>query len=102
MIDEHVINLQDKALEDFDPKDTLYIRKMERGYSFHYLCQFISYKKGIVRAKVIKTMDHPYLNPRDIPKELTARPKNCYLWGMRQDRIDRWACCHWYKKDGWS
>lgn len=95
-----VINLQDKSLKDFGPKDTLYIRKNERGYSFHYLCQFIKMERGVVHAKVIKSTDGRWMRDIDIPKTLSVKPYNCYLWGKDEDD-DKWERCHWWKKDGW-
>jgi hypothetical protein len=100
-MEERIVNLQKKSLKEFTPEDTLYIRKMERGYSFHYLCQFVALKKGVVHAKVIKVLDRPWMREFDIPKTLTAKPSSCYLWG-KDPSDDRWERCYWYKKDQWS
>lgn len=104
MKDDRVINFQEKDLKDFGPEDTLYIRKTFGGFHFHYLCQFVALKKGVVHANVIRMVDkQPSDRDEDIPKTLNARPASCYLWGLDKDnpRMD-WPHCHWYRKGKWS
>lgn len=95
-----VINLQNKSLKDFGPKDTVYVCKMERGYSFHYLCQFIKMERGIVHVKVIKSTDGRSIRDIDLPKTLSVRSNKCYLWGKKHD--SEWEHCHWWGNDGWK
>lgn len=93
-------NLTDKNIREFVAGDTLYIQKTERGYSVNYFVQFVSFERGIVKAKVL-TIEPNYNDPRTPEQELfiTARLNKCYLWG--KDEIDTWRSrCHWFKKDG--
>jgi hypothetical protein len=96
-----VDNLQAKSIKDFGPQDTLYVRKMERGYSFHYLCQFIKMERGVVHVKVIKSTDGRGLRDIDIPKTLSVKACNCYLWGKDADD-DQWERCHWWRNGVWK
>jgi len=83
-------------ITDLKPGDIIYINKEESGYSKYYECEFVSFAKGIVAAKVIRCQQRWVKNdPGDI---MTARLTKCYLWGKNIN--DRWAYCHWFKKDG--
>ena len=99
------INLTDKNIKDFQAGDSLYINKVENGYSKFYLCEFISINKGIVKAKVIERTERWDKNkPEDI---ITARKTSCMLWGNDPEQakdfgVDKRERCHWFNKEGYA
>jgi len=87
-----VVNLTDKRITKFTQDDTIYIKKNYNGFDFMYLCQFVSYKRGIVKGKVISCETSP--DGHEEGKEITARVSSCFLWGKGED--DAWDRCHWF------
>lgn len=96
---EQIQNLIDKPLQDFRNGDTLYIVKMYNGYSYTYLCSFISYRGRTVKARIVEAIT-PYakLKKGDI---VTAVAKSCYLWGINPADsmfgLNRYPRCNWFK-----
>ena len=91
-------NLTDKNIKDFQPGDTIYINKIENGYSYFYFCEFISIERGIVKGKIISV--HRECAKIDIGKTITARKNKCLLWG--KDENDEYTRCHWFNKEGYA
>mgnify|MGYP001575078057 FL=1 len=91
-----IVNLNKKHIKDFTSEDTLYIRKIINGFDYNYLCQFISYKNGVVTAKILELDEargqHPWQYKNKI---ITARPSKCFLWGKNAN--DKWTYCYWFK-----
>lgn len=86
---------------DLKQGDTIYIKKLEAGYDYHYECEFEKVERGIIHAKILNC-DRRELNGgfrRSLyPSKITARKTSCYLWG--KGKTNEWAGCHWLKKDG--
>ncbi len=83
-------NLSNKPLREFTEGDTLYVKKMKNGFDYVYFCRFLKIEKGILHVAPI-SCERTYA---PIPATMTARARNCYLWGQKAD--DPWAYCHWF------
>lgn len=94
MFDNPTVNyVKGKKIIDMNVGDTLYSRR-SGDFAYTYLCEFISYKRGVITAKVLR-VEQPWLKT-EIGKIITAKPCKCYLWG--KDEKDAWERCHWFKK----
>ena len=95
-------NLNQKNIREFKKNDTIYIRKNEKGHSFLYFCQFISFKRGVVKGKILET----YASWRKHNKgdTIVARLINCSLYGedihgnMLGESMH--VHYHWFSKKG--
>lgn len=93
-MNNRTINLTNKNIRDFAAGDTLYVRKLERGFLTDYLVKFVSFSRGIVKGEVVESEGG---DVRD--GTITARLNRCYLWGAHE--IQAWRnCCHWFGKSG--
>lgn len=97
MFDNPTVNyVKGEKINDMKEGDTLYIQR-SGDFAYTYLCEFISYKRGIVTAKIVGT-EQRWLD-MELGKIITAKPCKCYLWGLRPyDSHIGGNCCHWFKK----
>lgn len=82
-----------KKITDMKAGDTLYIQRPS-AYHYDYLCEFISYERGNVKAKIIG-IDYEWLKS-DLGKVITTKSCKCFLWGPASYTFGN--CCHWFKK----
>lgn len=83
-------------ISDLKENDLVYIMKMKGGYSIIFECSFISYERGVVKAKALKSDRQTSWNDNWLINEvITTRASKCFLWG--KDRDDKWERCHWLK-----
>jgi len=78
-------------ITDLKQGDTIYIRKIQSGFSITYECSFVSYGKGIVTATIV-SCDHDWNRKTG---DIMARPSSCYLWGKGKDGA--YPRCHWFE-----
>jgi len=79
-------------LKYFNEGDIIGISKIELGYQIMYDCSFISFFKGIVKAKIISgNPQWAVSSARNT--EITARPTKCFLRNKREE-------CYWFTKEG--
>jgi hypothetical protein len=81
---------------DLKVRDSLFMQKIlfsDMLYSFE--CEFISFSKGIVSAKVVAV--EPEYGVRHVGEVVTAKVSKCYLWGCGEG--ERYPRCHWFRKD---
>jgi hypothetical protein len=90
---ERTANLTLKKITKFAQGDTIYMRKTYSGFDYIYLCNFISYKRGIVKASIL-ICEKSLQGGHERGKEITARLSSCFLWGSDED--DAWDRCHWF------
>ena len=93
-------NYQRKPITAFEPGDTLYIQKTEGDFKMAYLCRFEAYQRGTVKAEVIapantKRMGKAYKLSAGDP--ISARLKNCYLWGFDRHHVMGSHRVIWFK-----
>lgn len=82
-------NFTEKPLSEFTTDDTLYVKKVERGFALYFHIKFIKLEKGMVVGEII-SVEHKWLESY-IGKTVTSRAKNCYTFSDR---------CHWFNKVG--
>lgn len=58
-------NLQFKPITEYNENDTFYGSKPDNGYERNFYCQFIDYKRGCVKGKIIFIYDANYINDMD-------------------------------------
>lgn len=97
---EKVINHTSKPLSEFTKGDTIYIKKMKGGFGDDYLCNFISFERGIIKAEVIAVESEYRHTDFEIGSVITARPKTCFLWGNPEGSTMSWEHCVRFKKLG--
>jgi hypothetical protein len=93
---EYVVNYVDKPLRQFQPGDTLYIRKIINGFAEIYYCEFIGIVRGIIGAKIIDVMteDRRY-NTYKVGQEITTKSLNIFLWGATEQLVN--YRCYWFE-----
>ena len=83
---------------DLKEGDIIYIQKLVGGFSHDLVCNFISFKSGIVKAKVFDVKPD-WAKQRYISlgegEVVTARANKCFLWGISEGEIN--PRCHWFK-----
>lgn len=77
-------------LSDLKKGDPLYISKTINGFMYIYECEFLSYEKGLVRARILRYYPE-WTKPES--DSITARPRKCYLVGKNVD--EEYPYCHW-------
>lgn len=96
---ELIENYSTKLISEFTPGDTLYIKKVKTTGFYEYpLCEFISYEKGVVTARVLQHGDANGLRYAKFTPgmEVTARLKSCYIWGASPDEPTQHPHCLWF------
>lgn len=90
-------NLTDKSLDQFGPEDTIFL-KSPGQYPVFYLCQFVSFKRGVVTGKALAVHNNFPLHSWEIEqgRTLSVRATSASLHGMRPNV--GWAGSHWFKK----
>ena len=87
-----------KSPADLKERDIIYIQKLVKGFSHDLVCKFISFKSGIVRAKVFDVKPdcekQRYISLGE-GEVVTARVDKCFLWGIKEGEIN--PRCHWFK-----
>lgn len=91
-------NLSDRNVRTFTKTDTVYISKLEGGYSLHYLCKFNRIENGCVVGNAISCSPTWGMHRSSVGIEIKSRITKCYLWGKGQG--DAHPRCHWFLKDG--
>jgi hypothetical protein len=91
---ERPINLTDKPLCEFKDGDTLYVEKMEAGYSVTLLCAFRGLNGRVVIVDVIDVTPDYRSNWKG--KRTSTVARKCYLWGPDETN-PRDSRCHWFK-----
>jgi hypothetical protein len=89
---ERELNLTTKPLAEFQPGDTLYLRKNESDCLAFYYCEFVSVQRGTVTVKVLSKERGGKLDQGQV---VTVRPSSCYLWGRWGG--DKWERAYWFK-----
>lgn len=88
-------NYTTKNIREFVEGDTVYIYKLESGFNRMYFCEFISFKAGVVKAKVISCeVDYTRTKAGD---DISARVTKCCLW-RETDGAGRGY--NWFTKEG--
>jgi hypothetical protein len=85
-----VVNLTHKHISEFTSADTIYIKHGNMGTTF--LCQFVSFERGMVEATVI---------PREkweSAETLRVKLEKCALYGAEYPKEDNRY--HWFRPDG--
>ena len=94
---DYVENLVEKPITEFEPGQTIYIKKMlPSGHSITMLCEFVSFQRGIVTGKVIKAEPDWAPDKFKPGHQVTARLGKCYLYGHLPDDPVDWPTCHWF------
>lgn len=89
-----VENLNSKLITEFQQGDTIYIRRpLGSGFYADLLCEFIEFRCGVVKGRVIASLELTY---GKYPKGSTVSGvlKKCYLWGAPIERTQ--PRCHWF------
>lgn len=104
-MNQRIENTVCKNIREFEPgKDTIYIKKLENGYQYTYLCDFISFKCGIVTGRV-DSVSPDYGGSKAVEGDIiTARLTKCYLWGKSPNVAEVYKGigprCYWFTKEG--
>lgn len=96
------LNLITKHITEFTPEDTIYIRDKSNSQHPIFLCQFISYEKGMVTGKAISTDTNNAVYKYKIEEGyiLKAKLKECGLYGKTVD--DEWSSFHGFDSNGYA
>jgi hypothetical protein len=96
-----VCNITDKNIRDFNNTDTIYIVKKMGGYRYYYFCTFEKYERGSVYGKVISVEPNGEIfNNTVVNTIVSARLKNCYLFGRTKNDAISYDYCHWFTSSG--
>lgn len=98
---DNKINITTKNIRDFVVgKDTIYLQKNDAGYSYHYLCKFKKFEKGIVTGIIINKDNRDNTVCSQAGEEISARLTKCYLKGKLKETDTNDHQCRWFDKDG--
>lgn len=91
---ERTANMTDMPLSGFKDGDTLYVQRMEHGYTTFLLCAFRGLLGGgTVVADVLHVWPE-YVKKWD-GKRISTVTRKCFLWGKSEGEVD--PRCHWFK-----
>jgi len=93
-------NLQPKVIKEFTSGDTIYIRNGDSKHSRFFLCQFVSFERGIVTGTLIESMTNPSLYKDDVGKEFSCKLNEAALYG--KNPIDERTRYHRFKGSGYA
>ena len=93
MTSDSVVNMTGKPLSEFKDGDSLYVQKMESGYSVDLLCAFRGLVGGAVVADVVSVDPDYRWKWKGMRVRTVAR--KCFLWGVGEGEVN--PRCHWFK-----